>query len=328
MKLSARRIAETLLLAGTSLALLGHGGDVPTCFAHQPAARTFNVVGTCGAPGVITVATDPCGVTLTGDDVGLPTSGNLGATLDVGFQLYGEINTDWKLECDAAPAHATDAGAPAPGEYTILCRRRPGPTNPFPLADDVDWCRADLLPVTPTCDLHACAPSTCAAGEHTVFASAASAGSACCPTCVANGPDDPIPTVLPPPCQREACPQSCPAGQELMSPVNTCCGSCLTPPQSCLDGRAQWSSELAAQWASLRACTADADCAIATVGSRCAGSCPDAIRNDQIAALNQWASARGDELCATCVTDAPGCTTNQPSLRAVCTNGSCALAAP
>lgn len=211
MNPTARRIVETLLLAGTSLALLGHGGDVPTCFAHQPATRTFNVVGTCGPPGVITVATDPCGVTLTGDDVGLPTSGNLGATLDVGFQLYGEINTDWKLECDAGPAFATDAGAPAPGEYGILCRRRPGPTNPNPLADDVDWCRADLLPVTPTCDLHACAPVTCATDEHTAFGP--SAASSCCPTCVANGPSDPVPTILPPPCQRETCPQSCPPGK-------------------------------------------------------------------------------------------------------------------
>jgi hypothetical protein len=165
MKPSARRLAETLLLAATSLSLLGHGGDVPTCFAHAPASRTFNLVGTCGPPGVITVTTDPCGVTLTGDDVGLPTSGNLGATLDVGFQLYGEINSDWKLECGAAPAFPTDAGAPAPGEYGILCRRRPGPTNPYPLADDVDWCRADLLPVTPTCDIHACAPATCSTDE-------------------------------------------------------------------------------------------------------------------------------------------------------------------
>jgi hypothetical protein len=107
-----------------------------------------------------------------------------------------------------------------------------------------------------------------------------------------------------------------------MSPINTCCGTCLTPPQSCLDGRAQWSTELAAQWAALRACTVDADCALATVASRCGAACNDAIRNDQIAGINQWASARGDELCASCVTDGPACATSQPT-RAVCSNGAC-----
>jgi hypothetical protein len=321
MKPSARRIVETLLLAATSLALLGHGGDVPTCFANKPASRTFNVVGTCGSPGVITVATDPCAVTLTGDDVGLPTSGNLGGTLDDGFQLYADINTDWKLECNAFPAGPTDAGAPAPGEYTILCVRRPGPTNPYPLTDDVDWCRADLMPVTPTCDIRACAPVTCTTDEHTAFAA-----SSCCPTCVANGPDDPIPTPPPTYCHPDTCPtQSCPTGQELFKPDGTCCGTCQAPPQSCLDGRAQWSTELAAQWATARGCTVDADCALQTVSSRCETACPDAIATAQIPALITWAGARGDELCADCVTEAPACATIPPS-RAVCTNGSCALA--
>jgi hypothetical protein len=192
MKPSSRRIGETLLLAATSLALLGHGGNVPTCFVHAPASRTYNVVGTCGPAGVVTVMTDPCSVTLTGDNVGLPTSGNLGATLDVGFQLYGTLNSYWNLECHAYPAPPGDAGAPPAGAFAILCRRRPAPANPNPNADDVDWCRADLLPVTPTCDVHACAPVTCASAEHTAFAA-----SGCCPTCVANGPNDPIPT--PPP---------------------------------------------------------------------------------------------------------------------------------
>lgn len=315
---SARRIVETVILAATSLSLLGHGGDVPTCFAHSPASRTFNVVGTCGPPGVITVSTDPCGVMLTGDNVGLPTSGNLGATLDKGFQLYGEVNSDWTLECNGAPASSPDAGAPAPGEYGILCRRRAGPTNPYPLAADVDWCRADLLPVTPTCDVRACAPVTCSTDEHSAFASG------CCPTCVANSPNDPIPTTLPPPCHAETCPQSCPSGQELKVPINTCCGTCETPSQSCLDGRAQWSSELATRWASARSCTVDADCAIATVTSRCQTACNDAIASDQIAPINTWASARGDELCASCVTEAPGCATNRPS-RPACSNGTCLL---
>jgi hypothetical protein len=311
---SVRRILETLVLAGTSLALLGHGGDVPTCFAHQPASRTFNVVGTCGPPGVITVATDPCGVTLTGDDVGLPPSGNLGGTLDDGFQLYGEIDSDWKLECDAGPVRG-DAGAAVAGAYSIGCRRRPGPTNPMPLADDVDWCRAELRPVTPTCDIHACAPVTCTTDEHTAFAA-----SGCCPACVVNGPNDPIPVPPPPSCHPETCP-SCAAGQE-MARDGSCCGTCQTPPQTCLDGRAQWSSEVAARLASVQACAVDADCALENVASRCEITCPEAIAGDQIPALTAWAGARADELCASCVTDPPACSTNQ-SVRPACRNGAC-----
>jgi hypothetical protein len=316
MKPSARRIAETLLLAATSLAMLGHGGNVPTCFTNKPATRTYNVVGTCGPAGVVTVATDPCSVSLTGDDVGLPTSGNLGGSLDDGFQLYGEIDSDWSLECNAFRASATAAGAPASGAATILCRRRPGPTNPNPLANDVDWCRADLLPVTPACDLHACAPVTCAAGEHTAFGA-----SSCCPTCVVNGPDDPIPTPPPPACHPETC-APCAAGQEMTVGTDTCCGTCQTPAPSCLDGRAQWSSEVTARLSSARACTVDADCTLIGVTSRCETACAAPIAIDQIAALATWAGARGEELCASCITAAPACATDQPS-RAACTAGTC-----
>jgi hypothetical protein len=310
----ARRIVETLILAGTSLALLGHGGNVPTCFAHSPASRTFNVVGTCGAPGVITVTTDPCSITLTGDDVGLPTSGNLGGTLDDGFQLYGEINSDWNLECDAGPVRG-DAGAAVAGAYAILCRRRPGPTNPMPLADGVDWCRGELWPVTPTCDIHACAPVTCTSGQHTEFAA-----SGCCPACVANGPNDPIPVPPPPSCHPETCP-SCPTGQEI-AVDGSCCGTCQAPSQACLDGRTQWQAEVEARLSSARACAADADCAIAAVTSRCETTCNSAIASDQIGVIATWAAGRGDELCASCVTVAPPCSTNS-SIRTVCTNGSC-----
>jgi hypothetical protein len=326
MKPSGRRIVETLVLAATSLALLGHGSNVPTCFAHQSASRTFNVVGTCGAAGVITVTTDPCSVVLTGDDVGVPTSGNLGGTLDDGFQLYGELNSDWKLECSAGPAQPTDAGAPAPGEYTMYCRRRPVISNPDPVLDDIAWCQDDLLPVTPTCDLHACAPVTCSSDQHTAFAAPG-----CRPTCVANGPNDWIPTPLPPVCHPETCPQ-CAAGQEVTVPTDadagTCCGTCQTPPQSCLDGRAQWSSEVTARLPSARGCTVDDDCTIIGVTSRCETTCNQAVAGGQVGALETWAASRGEELCASCVTWPPSCTTNQASTRAVCTNGTCVLTGP
>jgi hypothetical protein len=317
---AARRIVETLVLAGTALSLLGHGGNVPTCFAHAVASRTFNVVGTCGPAGVITVTTTPCSVNVTGDDVGVPTSGNLGGTLDDGFQLYGSINSDWNLECDAGPVSGGDAGATVPGAYSLGCRRRWFfPSDGIP---DVEWCRADLRPVTPTCDIHACAPVTCSSTEHTVFAA-----TGCCPVCVANGPDDIIPVPPPPSCRLEICPQTCPTGQEMSNPDGGCCGTCQTVPQACLDGRAQWLTEVTDRWATARACTQDTDCAISVIASRCEATCNDAIASDQVATLQTWASARGDELCAACTTQGPPCATNQPS-RPACSNGACVLTPP
>lgn len=315
MNASARRIVETLALASTALLLLGHGGDVPTCFAYTPTARTYNVVGTCGPAGVITVATTPCSVTVTGDDVGLPLSGNLGANLDRGFDLYGSINSDWDLACGAGPVWQADGGAPA-GSLDLLCRRRMSPSNPGVSTDEVDWCQAHLVPVTPTCDIHACAAVTCASTEHTAFAP-----SGCCPICVANGPNDIIPVPPPPVCHRETCPQSCPAGEEFMA-TGACCDTCKAPAQTCLDGRTQWLTEVQDRWSSARACAVDADCTISTVGSQCESTCPDAIATDQIAGLASWAAMRGTELCASCDTTPPACAAVPPS-RPACTNGTC-----
>ena len=314
MNASSRRIVETVVLAGTAVLLLGHGGNIPTCFTYAATSRTYNVVGTCGPAGVITVATTPCAVTVTGDDVGLPSSGNLGATLDDGFDLYGSINSDWDLECGAGSASRVDAGAA--GTLLLTCGRHPSPSNPAVSNDPVDWCQAQLVPVTPTCDIHACAPVTCSSQEHTAFAA-----SGCCPTCVANGPNDIIPVLPPPVCHRETCPQSCPAGQEFMA-TGACCDTCKAPAQQCLDGRAQWRTEVQDRWASARACATDADCTISTVGSQCETACPGAIATDQIAALASWAAMRGTELCASCDTTPPGCPAVPPS-RPACTNGAC-----
>jgi len=314
MNRSTRRIVETLVLTSTAVLLLGHGGSIPTCFTHATMSRTYNVVGTCGPAGVITVATTPCSVTVTGDDVGLPSSGNLGATLDDGFDLYGTINSDWDLECGAGSASRVDAGAA--GTLLLTCARRPSPSNPAVASDPVDWCQAQLVPVTSTCDIHACPAVTCASQEHTAFAA-----SGCCPICVANGPNDIIPVPPPPVCHRETCPQSCPAGEEFMA-TGACCATCKAPSQQCLDGRAQWLTEVQDRWSSARACAVDADCTISTVGSQCATACPDAIATDQISALASWAAARGAELCATCDTTAPGCPAFPPS-RPACSNGTC-----
>jgi hypothetical protein len=332
MNPSTRRIVETLVLAATAVLMLGHGigGSPPTCITRKGETRAYNVVGTCGPTGVVTVTWSPstfCSVTLTGDDVGLPTSGNLSTDLNAGFDLYGTINSDWDLECNASPHFAADAGVPAAGAAVpaaagalgLGCVRRPSAGNPTVTPDRVPWCQGALLPVTPTCDIHTCPTAACSNQEHTAFPA-----SGCCPVCVPNGPDDAIPTAPPPVCHIDTCPQSCPAGQELSNPTDACCSTCQTPPQECLDGRTQWLTDLQAQLSSARACAVDADCAIATIGSRCEATCPEALAVDQIPTVSAWAGTRGDELCASCNTQAAACTANQP-MRAACGNGSCVL---
>jgi hypothetical protein len=318
-----RRIVETLVLAATTVCLIGHGGPVPTCYVRNGESRVYNVVGTCGPAGVVTVtwsASNFCSVALTGDNVGLPSSGNLGDNLAGGFDLYGSIDSDWDLVCSAVPPVASDASAPAAGTLTLGCYRRPSAGNPSPSTSPVAWCHGELLPVTPTCDLRACPVVNCSSQEHTAFAA-----SGCCPVCVVNGPNDPVPVPPPPVCHRDSCPQSCPAGQELFTPLDACCGTCQVPLQSCLDGRAQWRSEVATRLSSARVCTLDADCAIASIGSRCDSTCVDALAIDQIPTLSMWSSARGDELCASCNTQAPtACPPGQP-VRPVCSNGTCAV---
>jgi hypothetical protein len=318
-----RRLVETLVLAATALLTLGHGasGDPPTCYVRKGETRSYNVVGTCGPAGVVTVSWSPsttCSVTLTGDDVGLPSSGNLSHNLDKGFDLYGSINSDWDLECSAFPPFAADAGVPAAaGALSLGCVRRPSPTTTMVTPDRVPWCQGALVPVTPTCDIHACPAATCSSQEHTAFPA-----SGCCPVCVPNGANDVVPTAPPPVCHFETCPRSCPAGQELSNPSDACCSTCETPPQQCLDGRTQWLSEAQARLSSAHACAVDEDCAIAVIGSRCGATCPDALARDQVPTLSEWAGARGDELCASCNTEAAACLQSQP-LRAACTNGAC-----
>ena len=54
-----RRVVETLVLAATAVLLIAHGGSVPTCVARRGETRTYNVVGTCGPAGVVTVTWSP-----------------------------------------------------------------------------------------------------------------------------------------------------------------------------------------------------------------------------------------------------------------------------
>jgi len=327
MNQSTRRIVETLVLAATAVLTLGHGigGSPPACLTRKGETRSYNVVGTCGPTGVVTVSWSPstfCSVTLTGDDVGLPTSGDLSTDLNAGFGLTGSINLDWDLECSAFPPLSADAGVPAAaGALSLGCVRRPSLANPTVSPDRVPWCQGDLLPVTPGCDIRACPAATCSSAEHTAFPA-----SGCCPVCVPNGPNDAVPTPPPPVCHIETCPQSCPAGQELFYPTDpdTCWGTCQTPSQQCLDGRSQWLSEVEARWASALACTVDADCTISSVGSRCEATCADAIAINQISDLSIWAGDRGNELCASCNSQPAACPPIPP-LRPACTNGACVL---
>jgi hypothetical protein len=328
MKPLARRMVETLVLAATSVCLIGHGvGQVPPCYDHSGETRSYNVVGTCGPAGVVTVSwsrSNFCALELTGDNVGLPSSGTVEDRLDSGFYLTGAINSDWDQYCTISPPSVTDAGPPpagvsAAGTLAAACRRHPSASNPYVYTTDPPWCQATLEPVTTGCNLKTCPAVACSSQEHTAFAT-----SGCCPVCVANGPNDAVPTTPPVVCHPETCPQGCPAGQEMFTSDNACCGTCQAPSQECLDGRAQWQSEVTTRWLAARICTIDADCTITAIGSSCETTCIDAIAIDQIATVSLWAGDLGSRLCASCNTQGAGCA-NNPSVRPVCNSGICVM---
>ena len=328
MKPFTRRFFETLALAATSVCLIGHGvGRIPPCYDHSGETRSYNVVGTCGPAGVVTVSwsqSDFCALELTGDIVGLPSSGMVDDRLASGFTLSGSINSDWDQYCDISPPSVTDAGATpagtsAAGTLVATCVRHASASNTYIYTTDPPWCQATLVPVTTGCNLKACPAVTCTSQEHTAFAP-----SGCCPVCVANGPDDAVPTTPPVVCHPETCSLGCPPGQEMFTPAGECCGVCQVPSQACLDGRAEWRSEVTTRWLTARACAVDADCTITAIGSSCETTCIDAIAIDQIATISLWAGELGNQLCASCNTQGAGCA-NSPSVRPVCNGGTCTM---
>lgn len=321
----ARSALEVLSLAATGLCLLGHGfnGSAPSCDSREGQAATYNVTGTCGPAGVITVKQpgQSCQLDVTGDDVGLPNSGsNQWVDTSDGFWLSGSPTSDWYVHCSADPAGRTDAGATVPGQMILSCRAHASLSGSQP-QDPVnqDWCRGDLVPVTETCDLRACPKPSCTRGQHAILSQPS-----CCAVCVDDTPADVVPPPMPEACHPEKCSTTCPAGEETNIDGGVCCGWCQPVPQTCLDGRALWRSEVATRWKTVRACNVDEDCTLTVAAGACGNTCLDAIAVAQIASFSAWAASRSPELCPTCFGHAapPDCADEQ--IRgAVCIGGTC-----
>jgi hypothetical protein len=320
----ARSLVELLLLSGTAICLLGHGfnSSAPSCDERNGQTASYNVTGTCGPAGVITVTQSnlACRLEITGDQVGLPASGNPWGKIGDGFSLSGSLDGDWDVTCATELAGTTDASVTLPGELLVSCRRYPAGTNPAPDSPTYqDWCRADLVPVTQTCDLHTCPTPACPRGQHTVLSQPR-----CCVVCVDDTPADVIPGMQPDACRPEKCPKDCPAGQEINIDGGVCCGSCQPVAQTCLDGRALWRSEVATKWKTALVCNVDVDCTLTVAGGVCGSSCLDAIAVAQISSFSAWANARSKELCSTCFGQSAATDCSDDQIRgSICSNGTC-----
>ncbi len=283
------RPVQLLVLSATALALLGHAVDgPPSCLWKDGESYDYNVVGTCGEPGVITVkrSSSSCSVEVTGDEVGLPREGNLVSKLSGGFDLYGMLNEDWNLNCSVAQS--------VDGQQQLSCYR----TEAWPPHSQTAWCEATLYPATGDCHLDDCTVPNCDAAEHL-----ARPAGACCPVCEADLPTTAKPTALPDLCENNGCLSSCPDGQELVQSSQTCCPSCVTQPQSCLDGRDTFRKEAAQGVLDALDCQQDLDCSIFATGSRCGGACPAVMSVSGFLALQDELQPLAEQWCSTCQGD-------------------------
>src|SRR5688572_22488912 len=92
--MKTRRYFESLAVIGTGLALVAHGGgEGHICALSDAESIDFDVVGTCGPSGHVTVSTKDgqCGLDITGDDVGVPTHGDVGSIRSGGWETRGAV---------------------------------------------------------------------------------------------------------------------------------------------------------------------------------------------------------------------------------------------
>lgn len=312
MKESIRHKLELALLIATAGSLIAHGGDIPTCALNDAESITVNVVGDCGVPGVITIShgDGQCAVRVSGDDVGLPRTGDSNHGFDQSFTLNGEGENGERIECSVHPK--TDAK----GSFTVGCYGRTGVKNS---QTPRELCKAELTPVTKTCDLAKCAALECPEGQV-----ARSAVGSCCPVCV-EAPKPVEPPVVVSPCAKAVCPTSCPDGQELAwQSADVCCPQCTEQSPACFEQRDAFALVQLAELQAARVCVQDRDCTFTQVSTRCGTGCPEPIASAAISPSQSRLQALADLACGECVPSQASCTAAEymPG-RPACVDGAC-----
>jgi hypothetical protein len=308
VKESVRQKLELLALVATAGSLIAHGGDIPTCGLEGAESITVNVVGDCGAPGVITIShgDGQCALRVSGDEVGLPRSGDSNHGLDSSFQLTGEAANGEPLSCPVSPDYDEK------GSYLVSC-------YVGTRSDTRKVCDAEFTQVSKTCDVAKCAALECPEGQV-----ARSALGACCPSCV-EAPKPVDPPVVDSPCAKAVCATSCPNGQELAwQSADACCPLCTEQSLACFEQRDAFAPVQVAELAEARACSQDQDCTFAQIWTRCGAGCPEPIAVAAISASQTRLQALADQACEECVPSQPSCTSGEfmPG-RPACVAGAC-----
>lgn len=302
---------ELVALMATGASLVAHGGSLPICGLNDAESITVNVTGDCGPAGVVTItlAEASCSVSVSGDQTGLPRSGQSSNGLRSGFSLQASEEGGVERRCTA------EKQADAEDTYKLSCGVRRIGGSPY-------WtpaCEAELSPVSDQCDLRQCAPLACPDGQEP-----RSVAGACCPVCV-----EPPPQVEPPPlpvdpCADVVCPSACPEGQELAYTGAGCCAECITQSAACLEQRDAFEPERAATLAQARACETDLDCSFTQVWTRCSPGCPVPIAVNAIGMTHETLRLAAEEACADCLPAEPQCRSEEYMTgRAACVDGLC-----
>jgi hypothetical protein len=270
---------------------------------------TVNVTGDCGKPGVMTFSREDsvCGVKVSGDETGLPRSGNTGDAIRYGFDLYADGADGSKLKCDAVP------DAEAEGSFKVGCYARATSGS-----SSVKVCEARLTPITDECDLASCRPLECEPGQEP-----RSAVGECCPVCVTPPklPEPPKPVESP--CAKVECQDSCPDGEELAWNGDECCPQCLTQSTACLEQREAFEPRSSELLDSATSCVRDEDCTLVRVWTQCDPGCLVPISTSDINRVQETLRTEAEQACAACLPAEWSCAPESYLQRAACVEGRC-----
>lgn len=292
------------MIIATGLALVAHGGNDQLCAVYDARSATYNAVGSCGV-GVVTLeqAKGSCGLTVSGDDVGLPRSGSVraDAPLSEGRWYLGRIKSGGE-EGRCWPT------VPEPGEdrLEVTCYE-----GHYTSARAV--CSVNLVPVG-ACDLGACAPVRCEAGFHAELGE-----DGCCPVCVV----DPLPPTAPNPCADVNC-SECPEGTLPVYQPGECCSTCRTlDPEACAVGQEHYDAWKPGFLEPHVACEQDDDCIYSSVSDWCRYTCPLPINKFRIGEAFTGLRSESEELCRTCPLPELSCPAFDPNTSVACVEGRC-----
>jgi hypothetical protein len=306
--MKTRRYFESLAIIGTGLALVAHGGSERLCALSNAESVDFDVVGTCGPSGHVTVSTKDgqCGLDVTGDDVGVPTHGDAGSIRSGGWHTEGAVASRGgeTLSCATYHVDTTDDN-----RFVMSC-----------YGDGKKQCESYFIDVSENCDVDACTVTECRDG----FMMELPPGECCprcveCSTCVYESEPDPEPT-----CDPTQCPQSCEDGFELTDVGDDCCLSC-TPVidlEACEAGRAEYQREFDAQLSTFLPCSSDAECMVIQASDACAVHCDLLVGGASFGQPFAMLSESAAELCLACPAPESNCSPIPPPT-AQCVEGTC-----